>query len=194
MNSTISRATWHGQDAFVQENDTIRLVTVPDLGAKIVSLFDKRSRREWLVGPGERALAKVPYGASFVDQDMSGWDEMFPTIVACAYPAPGAWVGTQLPDHGEVWPLSWVLEPSDPDTLKLGVEGKALPYRLARTLSFASSNILEMAYELQNLGDERMPYLWSAHPQFVCDDEAEIRLSCPGDRCVQYHLGRMGVG
>jgi galactose mutarotase-like enzyme len=176
MNSRISRASWHGQDAFVQENDTMRIVTVPDLGAKLVSLFDKRSGREWLVGPGERAPAKVPYGASFVDQDMSGWDEMFPTIVACAYPVPGAWEEAQLPDHGEVWPLSWELQPSSADTLRLSVEGKALPYRLTRTLSFASANILEMTYELQNLGDESMPYLWSAHPQFICGDEAEIRL------------------
>ena len=33
---------------------------------------------EWLLGPADCPFRPVPYGASFVDQDMSGWDEMFP--------------------------------------------------------------------------------------------------------------------
>jgi galactose mutarotase-like enzyme len=33
-----------------------------------------------------------------------------------------------------------------------------------------------MVYELQNLSRERMPYIWAAHPQFLCGDEAEIVL------------------
>lgn len=64
-------------------------VVVPEMGAKLVSLADKRSGLEWLAGPADRPFRPVPYGADFVQQDMSGWDEMFPTIVACAYPAPG---------------------------------------------------------------------------------------------------------
>ncbi len=109
------------------ESDFIRTAVVPEMGAKLVSLFDKRTQREWLVAPGLRPLQKVAYGANFVEQDMSGWDEMFPTIVACDYPVPGERFGTPLPDHGEVWPLSWRLEPTSPDSLRTSVEGKALP-------------------------------------------------------------------
>lgn len=176
MNSSISQDSWYGQESWVLENDTIRTVVVPELGAKLVSLIDKRTRVEWLVDPGSRPLRKVPYGANFVDQDMSGWDEMFPTIVACQYPAPGEKSGTPLPDHGEVWPLPWKLEPSVGNNLRLTVEGKALRYRLTRQLAFSDQQTLQMQYDLQNLERDRMPYLWSAHPQFLCSDGAEIRL------------------
>jgi len=56
---------------------------------------------------GNRPFKPVAYGAVFVDQDMSGWDEMFPTINACTYPAPSPYAGITLPDHGEVWVLPW---------------------------------------------------------------------------------------
>jgi galactose mutarotase-like enzyme len=176
MNISISQSSWYGQDAWMIENDTIRTAVVPDLGAKLVSLIDKRTQLEWLVPPGDRPFKKTAYGADFIDQDMSGWDEMFPTISACEYPAPGEKEGVPLPDHGEVWPLSWAREPARPGTLRLSVEGKALPYRLTRTLWYSAEDSLQMGYELENLGREKMPYIWAAHPQFRCGDEAEIVL------------------
>jgi galactose mutarotase-like enzyme len=176
MNAAINQMSWGGQQAWVLENDTLRTVVIPDLGAKLVSLFDKRTQREWLVGPGDRPLKKASYGANFVEQDMSGWDEMFPTITACTYPVAGEKQGLLLPDHGEVWPLSWSFESSLPNTLSFSIAGKALPYRLTRTLLYSSADTLQMQYELRNLGQERMPYLWAAHPQFICNDGAEIRL------------------
>ena len=176
MNTSLTQSTWLGQKAWIMENDTLRTVVVPDLGAKLVSLFDKRTGNEWLVGAGERPFQKIPYAANFTEQDMSGWDEMFPTITACEYPVPGEKQGVLLPDHGEVWPLPWTLEPSKLGTLKFSVQGVALPYRLTRTLSYSTEDTLHMAYQLENLGQESMPYLWSAHPQFTCGDSARVIL------------------
>jgi len=176
MNVSISQNYWHDQNAWVLESETIRTVVVPDLGAKLVSLIDKRTQREWLVGPGDRPFKKVDYGADFVDQDMSGWDEMFPTIVACNYPVPGGEYGRTLPDHGEVWPQSWFLEPAPENALRLSVEGRALHYRLTRTLSYSDTNTLQMHYELENKGRGRMPFIWAAHPQFDHGADAEIVL------------------
>ena len=176
MNISKSKASWHGQKAWVLENDTIRTVVVPDVGAKIVSLVDKRTEREWLVGLGKRPFLQIPYAAPFTEQDMSGWDEMFPTIVACDYPAPGKYKGAPLPDHGEVWAMPWTVEATDKDSLRMRVQGKAIPYRLTRTLTFSNPNTLIMHYELENLSSEPMPYLWSAHPQFICPDGATIVL------------------
>ena len=160
--------------AWALENEFLRTVVVPELGAKVVSLLDKRSQREWLVGPGGRALKTVPYGAPFQEQDMSGWDEMFPTIVACAYPGPGDRHGTPLPDHGEVWTLPWTVDQAGDGRLTLRVEGRALPYRLTRTAEYSAPATLQLHYQLVNLGQERMPYIWAAHPQFACGPDAEI--------------------
>jgi galactose mutarotase-like enzyme len=174
MNTLISKTKWHGLDALALETEAIRTITVPELGAKVVSLFDKRSGREWLVGSGSRPVKKVAYGASFEEQDLSGWDEMFPTIVACPYPEPGERHGVPLPDHGEVWALPWAIENSEAGKLTLRVNGKALPYELARTLEYSSPTSLEMHYQLTSLAEVRMLYLWSAHPLFVCESGAEI--------------------
>jgi galactose mutarotase-like enzyme len=174
MKVSLHQTTVHDLSAWVLENEYLRTAVVPELGAKIVSIVDKRSRLEWLVGPGSRLVKKVPYGAVFSDQDLSGWDEMFPTIVACEYPSPGDWFGTSLPDHGEVWTQPWTVIPTNADTLKLSVEGIAIPYRLTLTLAYNAPATLQMRYELVNLGRDRMPYIWAAHPQFECGEEAEI--------------------
>lgn len=176
MRISLDQTTWHGLSAWALESEHLRTVVVPDLGAKLVSLMDKRNQLEWLVDPGERALKPVPYGAVFAEQDMSGWDEMFPTIVACSYPAPGERYGAPLPDHGEVWSLPWMLMPEEPGRLILNVEGKALPYRLTRRLAYRAADTLQMHYELENLGAERMAYIWAAHPQLMCGEQAEILL------------------
>lgn len=176
MNTTIQPTRWHDLNAWVLENDTLRTIIVPELGAKLVSLFDKRNQLEWLVGPGDRPLRKVPYGATFVDQDMSGWDEMFPTIVACNYPGPGDRHDAALPDHGEVWTLPWSLDDASEGRMTLSVEGRALPYRLTRTVDYITADTLRLHYEVINLGSDVMPYQWAAHPQFVCDQEATVVL------------------
>ena len=102
MKVSIYQTEWRGFNAFALESASLRTVVVPELGAKLVSLLDKRNQLEWLAGPGDRPVKRVLYGAPFTEQDLSGWDEMFPTIVACAYPGPGERNGAPLPDHGEV--------------------------------------------------------------------------------------------
>ncbi len=176
MNVTGSQTTWHGISAWVLENDILRTIIVPELGAKLVSLVDKRTQLEWLVGPGNRPVKKVSYGALFQDQDMSGWDEMFPTIVECEYPVPGDKYGVPLPDHGEVWALPWMIDSLSAGKLTLRVEGQALPYRLTRTMEYTEPAALQFQYQLVNLGPDRMPYIWAAHPQFACGQGAEIIL------------------
>ena len=68
------------------DSEMHRVVMVPEMGAKIVSLVDKRGGFEWMVGPGTRPVKPVAYGAWWHEQDMAGWDEMFPTIIACPFP------------------------------------------------------------------------------------------------------------
>ena len=60
MDITVSAATWQGLDAWVLESAEVRVVTLPPLGAKLVSLLDKRSGREWLAGADDRPLRTIP--------------------------------------------------------------------------------------------------------------------------------------
>jgi galactose mutarotase-like enzyme len=105
---------------------------------------------------------------------MSGWDEMFPTIVACTYPGNGPRHGESLPDHGEAWALPWAVTEAGNGRLTLRLEGRALPYRLERTADCPEPRTIRFHYRLTNLGDEPMPYVWAAHPQFLCGESAEV--------------------
>jgi hypothetical protein len=156
---------WHGFPAWTLESRAVKVVVLPQQGAKIVSLFDKRVGYEWLVGP-MRPL-----------RSLSGWDEMFPTINACQYPGTGVYSGRALPDHGEVWSLPWGLESQDGATLVLGVEGRALPYRLLRSATLAKPDLLRLEYRLLNTGPQPFDYLWAAHPQFAAGADTEIIMS-----------------
>ena len=173
--TAIYQSEWHGVEAWTLENDRISVVFLPGMGAKIVSLFDKLAGFEWLVGP-MRPMKPVDYGASFTDQDMSGWDEMLPTINACEYPGAGAFGGRSLPDHGEVWPLPWTHESSPPGSLQLRVDGVALPYSLERTAALVEPATLQLDYELVNNSGTPFHFLWAAHPQFVADETTRIQL------------------
>lgn len=171
-----SRTSWHGQDAWKLENAALQVVVVPEMGAKIVSLLDKRNQVEWLVGPGKRPFEPAPYGAVFTDQDMSGWDEMFPTINACSYPDPGSERVIQLPDHGEVWALPWQRIVTGNPTLSFSVEGRALPYELSREIAFEAEAMLRFTYQVTNRSDAPISALWAAHPQFTTGSNARIIL------------------
>ncbi len=174
MNAAIYQTVWHELSAWALENETLRTIVVPELGAKLVSLFDKRNQLEWLAGSGDRPFRPVAYGATFTDQDMSGWDEMFPTITACAYPGDGDRHGIALPDHGEVWVLPWSLDKATDGRLTFSVEGQALPYRLTRTAELSDEGTLHLKYQMINRSAHCLPYLWAAHPQFICGREAEV--------------------
>lgn len=167
---------WFSMPALVLESPALRVITVPAMGAKIVSIFDRIVGREWLLPPKNGAFQPVAYGASFVEQDMSGWDEMFPTIDRCVYPVEGAFFGAELPDHGEVWSLAWNYDESVPDAIRLSVPGRALSYMLSRTIRFADQRTLRLSYEIVNTGDEPLSVLWAAHPQFVADEATRIVL------------------
>jgi hypothetical protein len=186
--SQVSQIEWHAQAAWKLEDDSVRVVVAPALGAKIVSLFDKRCGCEWLVAP-RSPYRPLAYASAFIDQDMSGWDEMFPTINACGYPLSGAYAGARLPDHGEVWSLPWQVEGVERQAVALGVDGIALPYRLHRRLELSAPGVLRFEYRLENTGAAAFAYLWAAHPQFAAGEHTVILLPDGTDRVVNVISG-----
>ena len=182
-----SETDWLGQPALALETIALRFVTVPAMGAKIVSLFDKRANREWLLPPIHRRFEPAAYRSVFTDQDMSGWDEMFPTIDECVYPVDGAYQGKLLPDHGEVWAIPWEINNVTNDSFSLSTSGRALPYRLTRTTQILEDARLRLTFDVVNTGSEPLVALWAAHPQFVVDGDTRIRLPHTVTQVVNVH-------
>src|SRR5258705_9650731 len=94
-----------GFKAYVLTSGQMQIIAVPELGARIISLKDLRSGREWLWHPnGGRKLFRNGSGDSFEKSPLVGMDECFPTIAPCS------WRDRDLPDHGEVWSAAWTVD------------------------------------------------------------------------------------
>ncbi len=160
----VSAGKYKDVDAVGLESEALRLTVVPDFGAKIASLIHKRTGRECLFqAPGER-FRKAAYAAPFERGEVTGFDEMFPTITECFCDVE-PWTGVMLPDHGEVWSLPWKCRLSDSE-VRTSVHGIRFPYVLTRTISFAQSNTILVRYKVENVSACDFPAMWAAHPLF----------------------------
>ncbi|MCC6630291.1 MAG: hypothetical protein IT340_23155 [Chloroflexi bacterium] len=186
--AVISISEFKGQRSWVLRNDAVEVVLLPNLGAKMASLVHRRTGRELLYQRADwPVLPQPPYGASFGDYDLSGFDEMFPTIDACRYTG-GVWDGTLLPDHGEVWAVPWQCEAVD-DTLVASVHGWRLPYRLEKRLALVGASAVRTDYTATNLAGEALHVLWAAHPLCACTEATRIVLPPGTTRVVNTFPG-----
>jgi galactose mutarotase-like enzyme len=161
----------------------IRVVIMPARGGKIAELSDLERGRDWLTSPAGTLDGPLRPGTAFTDGDMCGWDEMFPTIVACRYPGPCLGPAPELPDHGELWSAAWQVTQTGQRSVLLTVTGAALPYRFARRATVGPSS-LRLDYRVQATGCEPLDALWAAHPQFRSEPGTRVVLPAGVDRVI----------
>lgn len=159
----------------------------PARGGKITSLLDRRSGREWLLTPAQSSGSPAGYGASFVDQELSGWDEMLPTIVACEMPGEDGPV--ELPDHGEVWSVPWETTSESPTAITLQVQARRWRVACERTVEVVAADAARLTYRLANHGGCRVPVLWAAHPQFLWRSGSRVELPSQVDAVLDVTTG-----
>jgi hypothetical protein len=136
---TWRKAEYQGMTSIVGENDSLRVEIVPGRGAKLVSLINKLTHREWVYKHND-TWKPLTYGMIWEDGDRSGWDEMFPTILAC--PCPNEpWQHARFPDHGEVWTLPWEYELTD-NSVRMWVQGVMVPYIFEKTYTLSENKIM----------------------------------------------------
>ena len=170
----VSVGSHQGFTQITLDNGVTRVVVVPELGGKIISLVRVASGREYLISlPIGTDFRKASFGGIFVDYNNVGFDECIPTIAACTYPH-GSFAGVQLPDHGDVWSLSWQHEVCG-TSLLLSVEGRSLPYIFSKRISLEGYS-LKIEYDLHSKSVAAFDYLWSAHPLLNTEPGATIFL------------------
>jgi galactose mutarotase-like enzyme len=156
------------------ENAELKVQVRPGHGAKLTSILDKRTGREWLLpsqAPGGGYGAPV-YGDDFSRFDTSGFDECFPNVAEGA--GPGG--EPRFPDHGEVWSRPWESRVED-GRITTSIEGRAWPYLLTRTASLERESLV-LDYTLENRASRPFRHLWSAHP--LLQVTPGMRLLLPG--------------
>lgn len=143
-------------ETVVIENEAMRVGVMPGYGARVVSLLDKVSGRDWIFpgDPSANTGEDAVYGAS----EAVGWDECFPTVAP--WEADDTLWGRRLRDHGDVWGRPWLATARTATALT--TERSDSTFRFTRTLSL-DANVLTAAYEVENLSPREMPYLWALH-------------------------------
>ncbi|MEA2622130.1 MAG: hypothetical protein QOH61_1040 [Chloroflexota bacterium] len=154
----------------------MRLIVSGALGARVVSLQDRRTGREWLAqGPAPSpadAAAWADEDAAFGGAEAFGWDDCLPTISRSPDPLdPGA---PALRDHGDFWGREASITG---DAATLVTEWPAGRWGLGflRRHRLDSSAVIA-EYAAYNPGRRPVPFLWSAHPLLQLDPGTRLHL------------------
>jgi hypothetical protein len=176
MTVTVS-TDWSFRDlrTLIVENALLRVVIMPELGAKIWQITYKPKGKDLLWHHPRIKPRKLPFHAGYDDNFFGGWDELFPNDM------PEELNGEPMPDHGEVWTLPWeyALErcTAAEATIHLWVETPISAHRVEKWLTLRSGEpILRFHHKVTNLGPADQPYLWKLHPAMAIDEHCRIEL------------------
>ncbi|MEJ0091694.1 MAG: hypothetical protein WDM80_18340 [Limisphaerales bacterium] len=162
----------HGFMVFVLKNDEVELEIVPELGAKIISLKNLLTGRQWLWHPADGPkLFKNQFRDDFSISPLVGIDECFPTITPCS------WRGRELPDHGEIWSTPWQVDAAalESGILKTKIRLKISPFEFERTIELQGREI-RINYGLRNLSAIEEKFVWAMHPLLQLEPGDQLEL------------------
>ncbi len=142
------------------------LTYLPDNGGKLVSIKDK-SGREWLAQDENPHYIPIRLGDSYVEGEVSGADEMFPTIDPCVCD------GYEYPCHGEVCRVSHSFEESEGRAVMTYTSAEC-GYKYTKTVSENIDGGGCVEYTIENLRDTELPCLWALHTMFAATDGGRV--------------------
>lgn len=93
----INKSFYKDIPSTVLENESLKVQILPEIGAKISSIYSKKHDYEFLVQAPGKKYRKQNYEGTYVLGECSGFDDMFPTIDRCYY-GEYPWAGTPLPE------------------------------------------------------------------------------------------------
>jgi galactose mutarotase-like enzyme len=186
---------YHDLRALVLENARLRLTILPEVGAKLYALVDKRADRQ-LLWHNPRLEPRLPvFGQNFDDWWSGGWDEVFPTCDVSQHR------GESYPYLGELWslPWSWAIDEAGPRTASLYLSRTTIiaPARMERWVRLDGDEpLVRFRHRLTNIGTAPMDFVWGIHPCFAV--EADYRIDVPATGAVIGHtttevLGPVGT-
>jgi hypothetical protein len=165
----ISRKHINEVEVLTGENDHIKFEIIPAAGGKIISVFNKDLKKEFLWGNANLLLETHQPGADYDANFIGGIDELLPNDI------PETIDSITYPDHGELWttPLDYELYED-----RISVFGKlklsGLCYKKTILLE-ANAPVINLEYTIKNGSDSTRNFLWKLH--------AALRIE-EGDRLI----------
>ncbi|GHC60187.1 hypothetical protein [Roseibacillus persicicus] len=165
MNTELSTQVVEGFVCHTISNKQINLILVPELGGRVVSIYDKLNSREWLDGwsPSDRRRLWHPDDPERYDSGPgAGLDECLPTVLPCR-------IGNRrFTDHGELWRTAPGFSIEGRDLVCLW-HLQSLPLILKRAIRLEGDTIT-MRYRLENCSPDTIPFQWAWHALLKLED------------------------
>jgi hypothetical protein len=161
-----------GFEVYVLRNGGLEIAVVPELGAKIISLRNLQTGREWMWHPeGGLKLFRNRLGDDFSLSPLVGADECLPTVAPCSVQ------GRELPDHGEVWSAPWKVDRQawEKGVLRTSLELPISPFEFERTVELRDRQV-RLGYWLKNRSLVAERYLWALHPLLSVQPGDRLRM------------------
>jgi galactose mutarotase-like enzyme len=179
VKTELSHGTWGLWPTIRLATEAVEVVVAGEIGARVISLKDRRRGREWLVQgepPAElEQMAWAEEGAPFGPRESFGWDECLPTTLPSPDPLDAA--APQLRDHGDQWGRgAYLSTDAQAGALVHTWHVPRWPYRMSRRLSFEDEQTLLAEYVLLSLADQPLPITWAQHALFELENGAVIDL------------------
>ena len=134
-------------------NDHISVTVVPEFGARVTELMDRRSGRNWLIGGA--CEGDTGEAAGYAGREARGWDECVPTVAPCQDPDRGR----RLRDHGDLWGRPWH-GAQQGDALVCRFDGPEFTF--TRRLRLEGPRLF-CEYTITATTNVRLPWMWSQH-------------------------------
>lgn len=166
--------TLSGQPRVRLENETLRVIILPQMGGRIISLFHKEKSFEAAAQPGREAgKSGVPASSYHFAPYAYGMDDAFPNIDEEDI----VWKGRKLhyPDHGEIWRTDCRTYGCGREWAELTAVSPVFSYCYKKRLSL-EGNSLRIHYRIENTGAEELPAIWTWHGLTRYEEDMEILL------------------
>lgn len=151
-----------GLRAISLENSLLRIVVLPESGAKIWQITYKPLAADLLWNNPGICPARLPLYSSYDDLWSGGWDELFPNDEIAV-------IGDKhYPDHGELWTGEWLARPfHQPEAIGIHLRfvTPISNVKVEKTITLRTgASRIEFQHRFTNLGDAALPFLWKLHP------------------------------
>lgn len=158
--------TFKGEKAILLSSDLYELTLLPERGAKIASIIYKPQQLEILSQISEPYYnPSADPSVGFTSQDSSGFDDMFPSILADKYEWETSEI-TTINDHGNVWYKQWSYNSISSKECLCSVEIPEFFCLLEKSIRITGNGI-QVAYALTNKSHSPFKGLWAAHILFA---------------------------
>jgi Domain of unknown function (DUF5107) len=174
----ISKSEINGLEVINGENEHLRIQIAPDAGGKIISIFNKKIKKEFLWKNVSAALSIFPSGTDYDSNFFGGFDELIPNDV------PENIDGISFPDHGELWTTRLGYELYGDCIRVYGIlKLSGLYYEKSIRMNQQEPSF-NLNYTIRNESDSKRHFLWKLHPALVIQAGDQLKTTAKTAKVV----------